>query len=157
VAGRAQGEQQRPLLAGADGAVGPCRQDGRWPHRRETAPQRPAQLGGVIGPIGMTLTGIADKIAAQTLLTGSREQTTAVLHLLRADTANHDLFLRASQAPNEGLLRGHLGIALLQRHLTTTGDDANALKLLLQAAEHIGDQATLDWGSGLMLKLDPHN
>jgi hypothetical protein len=105
----------------------------------------------------MTLTGIADKIAAQTLLTGSREQATAVLHLVRGDAANRDLFGHADAASNEGLVRGRMGIALLQRHLAQVRDDANALKLLLKAAEHIGDQATLEWGSGLMLQLDPHN
>jgi hypothetical protein len=101
----------------------------------------------------MTLTGIADKIAAQTLLTGSPGQAGALLSLLRETAGNADLFQRIDAGTHPGLARGLVGIALLQRHLLQGGSDDQALNLLLAAANHIKDVTTIEW----VLRVAPNN
>lgn len=101
----------------------------------------------------MTLTGIADKTAALTLLTGSPEQGATMLHLLRTASGNADLFQRVDARTHPGLARGLVGIALLQRHLVQGGSDDQALNLLLATANHIKDVPTIEW----VLRVAPNN
>lgn len=105
----------------------------------------------------MTTIGIADKAAAQALLTGSQEQATAVLQALQRSSAEQALFRRVDGTTAHGVARGRVGIALLQRHLEQSRTDTDALQLLLKAAKHLGDQESIEWGANRWLQLDPRN
>ena len=107
----------------------------------------------MIGTDLMTNTGIADKIAAQTLLTGSPGQAAALLSLLREAAGNADLFQRVDARTHPGLARGLVAIALLQRHLLQGASDEQALSLLVAAANHIKDVPSLEW----VLRVAPNN
>ena len=105
----------------------------------------------------MSAIDMTDKTAAEAVLTGSPEQALAVLQRLRGSIDDQHLFSRVGDSANAGLLRGRVGIALLQRHLQQAHTDIDALSLLLKAGQHIADRDAIEWASRRLLRLDPRH